>query len=39
MYSINFLLERLNNVNMYEIYNRNISDKKMNDLRKLIYKS
>ena len=39
MYSINFLLERLNNVNMYEIYNRNILDKKMNDLRKLIYKS
>tara|TARA_B110000483_G_C18103082_1_gene506625 strand:- start:23 stop:859 length:837 start_codon:yes stop_codon:yes gene_type:complete len=39
MYSINFLLERLNNVNMYEIYNRNISDKKMNDLRKLIYKN
>lgn len=39
MYSINFLLERLNNVSMYEIYNRNISDKKMNDLRKLIYKN
>lgn len=38
MYSINFILERLNNVNMYEIYKRNISDKKMNDLRKLIYK-
>lgn len=37
MYSINFLLERLNGVNMYEIYKRNISDKKMNDLRKLIY--
>jgi hypothetical protein len=37
MYSINFLLERLNGVNMYEIYKRNITDKKMNDLRKLIY--
>lgn len=38
MYSINFLLERLNNINMYQIYKRNISDKKMNNLRKLIYK-
>lgn len=38
MYSINFLLERLNNVNMYQIFKRNISDKKMNNLRKLIYK-
>ena len=37
MYSINFLLERLNNVTMYQIYNRKISDKKMNNLRKLIY--
>lgn len=37
MYSINFLLERLNNVNMFQIYNRKISDKKMNNLRKLIY--
>ena len=37
MYSINFILERLNNVNMYQIYNRKISDKKMNHLRKLLY--
>ena len=37
MYSMNFILERLNNVNMYQIYNRKISDKKMNDLRKLLY--
>mgnify|MGYP001251553551 CR=1 FL=1 len=38
MYSMNFLLERINDVTMYQIYKRNISDKKMNDLRKLIYK-
>ena len=38
MYSMNFILERLNNITMYQIYKRNISDKKMNDLRKLIYK-
>ena len=37
MYSINFLLERLHGVDMYDIYKRKISDKKMNDLRKLIY--
>lgn len=38
MYSINFILERLNDVNMFEIYKRKISDEKMNNLRKLIYK-
>lgn len=38
MYSMNFILERLNNVNMYKISKRKITDKKMNDLRKLIYK-
>ena len=39
MYSINFLLERLNNVSMYKISKRKITDKKMNDLRKLVYKT
>ena len=38
MYSMNFILERLNNITMYDIFNRNISDKKMNDLRKFLYK-
>jgi len=38
MFSMNFLLERLSGVNMYQIFSRNITDKKMNDLRKLIYK-
>ena len=37
MYSINFLLERLHGVDMYDIYKRKISDKKMNDLRTLVY--
>ena len=32
------LLERINDVNMYEIYKRKISDVKMNNLRKLLYK-
>jgi|SaaInlStandDraft_6_1057023.scaffolds.fasta_scaffold02223_8 hypothetical protein len=39
MYSINFLLERLNNISMYKISKRKITDKKMNDLRKLVYKT
>ena len=38
MFSINFILERINDVNMYEIYKRKISDVKMNNLRKLLYK-
>ena len=37
MYSMNFILERLNGVNMYEISQRQISDEDMNKLRELLY--
>ena len=37
MYSMNFILERLNGVNMYQISQRNIKDEDMNKLRELLY--
>ena len=37
MYSMNFILERLNGVNMYDISNRPIKDSDMNELRKYLY--
>lgn len=37
MYSMNFILERLNGVNMYQISKRNISDEDMNKLRDFLY--
>ena len=37
MYSMNFILERLNGVNMYDISNRKIKDKDMNELRYYLY--
>jgi len=37
VYSMNFILERLHNTNMYQISNMYIPDEKMNYLRKLLY--
>ena len=37
MYSMNFILERLNGVSMYDISQRKISDENMNKLRELLY--
>jgi hypothetical protein len=37
MYSMNFILERLNGTTMYDISKMNIPDENMNHLRKLLY--
>ena len=37
MYSMNFILERLNGVSMYDISKRKITDKDMNNLRDFLY--
>ena len=37
VYSMNFILERLSGVSMYEISNMKIPDEGMNHLRKILY--
>ena len=39
IYSIFFILQRLEGATMYDIYNKNIQDRDMNDLRFLLYRN